>query len=288
MELVLPSRRVSVEEAVDAAADLHFLALPNGVCAPYVAALQSDARSAARDGKPPVLVDLSADYRFDDTGAWTYGLPERRGARDALRGAGLISNPGCYATAAQAALLPLADAGVLDAGTPPHIFGVSGYSGAGTAPSDKNDPDKLRDNIMPYGLAGHIHEREVGRQLGQPVRFMPHVAAHFRGINLTVSADLTRDTTPADVHAMFAAYYDGEPLVEVTAEGADPPFVQDVAGKHHVGVGGFTVDDSGRRVVICSVIDNLLKGAATQAMQNANLAFGMDELLGIRGASEEG
>ena len=278
MEMVLPSdRRCTADEVVAVAPDLVFLALPNNVCAPYVAAL-NDATTAS--GRPPVLVDLSADYRFDDSGAWKYGLPERRGAREALTGANLISNPGCYATGAQVALLPLMDAGELDPERPPHIFGVSGYSGAGTAPSDKNDPDKLRDNIMPYALAGHIHEREVGRQLGQDVRFMPHVGAHFRGISLTVSADLQSATTPEAVHALFAEYYAGEPLVEVAAVG-EYPHVQDVTHKHHVGVGGFTVDASGRRVVICSAIDNLLKGAATQAMQNANLAFGLDELLGI-------
>ena len=170
--------------------------------------------------------------------------------------------------------------GELDPERPPHIFGVSGYSGAGTAPSDKNDPDKLRDNIMPYALAGHIHEREVGRQLGQDVRFMPHVGAHFRGISLTVSADLQSATTPEAVHALFAEYYAGEPLVEVAAVG-EYPHVQDVAHKHHVGVGGFTVDASGRRVVICSAIDNLLKGAAGQAIQAANLMMSLPEDTGL-------
>src|SRR5690606_2748637 len=95
-------------------------------------------------------------------------------------------NPGCYATAMQLAISPLLDrlAG------PPQCFGVSGYSGAGSTPSDKNDVDKLRDNLMPYALADHLHEREVSRHLGVPVEFMPHVAPHFRGITMTVNMHL--------------------------------------------------------------------------------------------------
>ena len=88
----------------------------------------------------------------------------------------------------QLAIAPMAD--VLDG--PVQCFGVSGYSGAGTTPSDKNDPDKLRDNLMPYALTGHVHEREVTRQLGHPVEFMPHVAPHFRGITMTVNLHLSR------------------------------------------------------------------------------------------------
>ena len=124
--------------------DVWVLALPNGLCAEHAAAI--DARYGA---KAPLLVDLSADMRFDTSGAWVYGLPERPGAREKLRGARKISNPGCYATGSQAALLPLLPqhgAGALswDLSAKPHIFGVSGYSGAGTSPSDKNDPNKLR------------------------------------------------------------------------------------------------------------------------------------------------
>ena len=137
-----------------------------------------------------VIVDLSADHRFDD--AWYYGLPEL--TRHAIAANARISNPGCYATAMQLAIAPLTD----QLAGPPQCFGVSGYSGAGTTPSDKNNPDKLRDNLMPYALVDHVHEREVSRQLGMPVEFMPHVAPHFRGITMTVNlwlqqADRSRD-----------------------------------------------------------------------------------------------
>lgn len=129
--------------------DAWILALPNGLCATHEAAIQ--AASAAKGVPIPLLLDLSADQRFQAKGGdWVYGLPERHGAREALRKARKIANPGCYATGSQAALLPLLPGGVgvggiqWDAAHRPHIFGVSGYSGAGTTPSDKNDPNRLR------------------------------------------------------------------------------------------------------------------------------------------------
>jgi N-acetyl-gamma-glutamyl-phosphate reductase len=157
-------------------------------------------------------------------------------------------------------------------------FGVSGYSGAGTTPSDKNDLDKLRDNLMPYALTGHVHEREVSRRLGHPVEFMPHVAPHFRGITLTANLHLARPFSLDEVQARYRGRYAGEPLVWVRDEA---PWVSAIAGRHHVELGGFTLADHGRRVVIVATEDNLLKGAATQALQNLNRAFGFDELTGI-------
>jgi N-acetyl-gamma-glutamyl-phosphate reductase len=161
---------------------------------------------------------------------------------------------------------------------PVQCFGVSGYSGAGTGASDKNDPEKLRDNLMPYALTGHVHEREVTRQLGHPVEFMPHVAPHFRGITLTANLHLAEATTLDAVRAAYRAAYAGEPLVRVLDEA---PWVSRIAGRHGADVGGFTLSDDGRRLVVVCTLDNLLKGAATQALQNLNLAFGLPETLGI-------
>lgn len=243
--------------------DAVILALPNGLAAPFVAALET--------AKPDtVIVDLSADYRFDNS--WYYGLPEL--TRGRYNGQKHISNPGCYATAMQLAVHPLLD---LLAG-PPQCFGVSGYSGAGTTPSDKNNVELLADNLMPYALANHVHEREVSVQLGVAVEFMPHVAPHFRGITLTANLWLNRVQTREQIVERFQQAYAGEPLIEVVDEA---PWVSRIAGRHGAQVGGFTLAPGGKRVVVVATLDNLLKGAATQAMQNLNLALGIDELTSI-------
>lgn len=244
-------------------ADAVVLALPNGKAVACVAAFD-----AADDDA--VVLDLSADYRFDP--GWHYGLPEL--GRAGCRGQRRISNPGCYATAMQLAIEPMRD--VLTG--PVQCFGVSGFSGAGTSASDKNDQALLRDNLMPYALAGHVHEREVSHRLGHPVEFMPHVAAHFRGITLTANLHMSRAFDVDEVRARYEDRYRGERLVQVTAEA---PWVSRIAGRHHAEVGGFTLSGDGRRLVVVATLDNLLKGAATQALQNLNLAFGFDEFMGI-------
>ncbi len=245
-------------------ADAVVLALPNGKAGTCVAAFDADADS------DPVIVDLSADYRFD--AGWYYGLPELN--RDAYRGQRRISNPGCYATAMQLAIAPMLD--VLDG--PVQCFGVSGYSGAGTTRSDKNDPDKLRGNLMPYALTGHVHEREATSRLGHAIEFMPHVASHFRGLTITANLHLSQALDLDAVLARYNASYADEPLVRVVDEA---PWVSRIAGAQHVEIGGFTLSDDGRRLVVVATEDNLLKGAATQALQNLNRAFGFEELEGI-------
>lgn len=239
------------------------LALPNGKAADYVAALDAVAPQT-------LIIDLSADYRFEDH--WYYGLPEL--TRRLYRGQKRISNPGCYATAMQLAIAPLRES----LAGPPQCFGVSGYSGAGTTPSDRNDPEKLRDNLMPYALADHLHEREVTRQLGVPVEFMPHVAPHFRGITMTVNLWLQQPATAGFLLTKYRQRYAGEPLVEVIEA---PPWVSGIAGRHGVQIGGFAVAPGGKRAVIVATLDNLLKGAATQAVQNLNIALGLDEFESI-------
>ena len=156
--------------------DCWVMALPNGVCKPFVDVIDEVDKEKA------VIVDLSADYRFDNS--WTYGLPELV-SRASIAKAKRIANPGCYATAAQIGVAPL----VPFLGGQPTVFGVSGYSGAGTKPSPKNDVKNLTDNLIPYSLTDHIHEREISTQLGAQVGFIPHVAVWFQGIHvcLTVS-----------------------------------------------------------------------------------------------------
>ena len=239
------------------------LALPNEHAAPYVAAIDRLRRET-------VIVDVSADHRFDD--AWAYGLPEIN--RDRLRGATRIANPGCYATAAALVVDPI----TRQFDHPPaHAFGVSGYSGAGATPSPRNDAEALRDNLMPYALVDHVHEREVTHHCG-PVHLMPHVAPFFRGITMTVSIDLPAPITRHDLESVYATTYVDEPLLHITDE---IPLVRDAANRPHATIGGFAVSSSNAHVVVICTLDNLLKGAASQAVQNLNLAFGLPELSGI-------
>lgn len=251
------------EAAARQRVDALVLALPNGKAAPFVAAVEASAPDT-------LVIDLSADYRFDDD--WYYGLPEL--TRGQYRGQRRISNPGCYATAMQLAIAPM----LPELEGPVQCFGVSGYSGAGTTPSNKNDPEKLRDNLIPYSLTGHLHEREVTRQLGRAVEFMPHVAPHFRGLTITANLHLRRAFTREEAVSRYRERYVGEPLIRIAEEA---PWVSAIANAHHVDIGGFTLAEDGRRLVVVSTEDNLLKGAATQALQNLNLAFGFQETSGI-------
>jgi N-acetyl-gamma-glutamyl-phosphate reductase len=254
---------VAPENLADHPADALVLALPNGKAEPFVAAVDQAAPET-------VIVDLSADYRFDP--GWYYGLPEL--TRKNYHGERRISNPGCYATAMQLVIAPMRE---LLSG-PVQCFGVSGYSGAGTSPSDKNNPEKLRDNLMPYALVDHLHEREVSRQLDTAVEFMPHVAAYFRGLSITANLHLAEAVALEDVRDRYRKFYSDDPLIEVSDEA---PWVSEIAGRQGAQVGGFTLDADGRRLVVVSVLDNLLKGAATQALQNLNRAFGFPETRGI-------
>lgn len=243
--------------------DAYALLLPNGASKPYVEAITS-----ARPDS--VIVDLSADHRFDP--AWVYGQPERR--REAIRGATRIANPGCYATAVQLALAPLVP--LLEG--PASAFGVSGYSGAGTTPSPRNDPEQLKDQIVPYSLVGHVHEREVSTQLGTQVFFVPHVAPFFRGITVTISGALREPITREAMVARYRDAYGAEPLVSLEEE---VPSVRAIVGKHHVAIGGVSIAGDGRHVVVVATIDNLLGGAASQALRNLNLALGFEERRGL-------
>jgi N-acetyl-gamma-glutamyl-phosphate reductase len=242
------------------AADVVILALPDGASDPHVAAIDDDT----------VIIDISADHRFDDS--WAYGLPELN--REMLRGATRIANPGCYATAMQIALAPLLDSisGV------PAVFGVSGHSGAGATPGPRNDTERLRDNLMPYKLVGHNHEREAIRQLGIELRFMPHVHPAFRGLIVTAHIPLAEVMTAGEVISRFQHRYGDEPLIEIRD---DIPELRDGAGHPGVIIGGIETSANGLNAVVVAAEDNLLKGAAVQAIQNLNLALGLPEFEGL-------
>ncbi|KAE8258126.1 hypothetical protein A4X13_0g1892 [Tilletia indica] len=280
--------------------DAYIMALPNGVCKPFVEAVQDGGKDRA--GGHGKIVDLSADYRFQE--GWTYGLPEIYG-RSAVREARLISNPGCYATNTQMLLAPLLP--LINASIPPTIFGVSGYSGAGTKAGAKDEksgsgnqagsssrpktlpkvtPEDLAGGLRPYSLTDHIHEREAGWHLSHllsenekmKVAFIPTVAPWFQGIISTASVSLKRKVTAKEIKALYEEFYQGEPLVELRNA---VPEIKDIALKNGVKIGGFQVHSDGDRVVLVGVLDNLLKGAATQCLQNLNIALGYEETAGI-------
>ncbi len=251
-------RFIETESAMEDldAADVLILALPNGAAEEVV------KNSAA----PRLTIDISADHRFHQD--WTYGLAETFG--EDIRTASRIANPGCYATAMHLALRPLADLGVASA----HCFGVSGYSGAGATPNDRNDPNTLRDNILPYALANHGHEREASHHLGMPVRFAPSVAPFFRGLMVTALVTLNE---PIDTDALgehFVQHYADAPFVR--ALNAETPSLHNVVNTPYADIGLLTVDrNDPRQVAVVCAIDNLMKGAASQAIQNINLALGL-------------
>jgi N-acetyl-gamma-glutamyl-phosphate reductase len=186
-----------------------------------------------------------------------------------------VSNPGCYATGVQLALWPIKDL-LADV---PWAFGVSGFSGAGRTPSPRNDPLALGGNLMPYHLIDHSHEAEIERHLGHYVRLLPHVAEFFRGISLTISFKLAQARTEDELHAAYREFFDPHRLLVYDAA---IPEIRQVRETPSCRVGGLQRDPRDvRRWIVVSALDNLSKGAATQAIQNINLMFGFDSSLGL-------
>ncbi len=252
--------------------DIVILALPNGFAAPYVKAIEEKQ-------VVQLIIDLSADYRFDQD--WQYQVPELTAKKNLLnkqRSQIKISNPGCYATAMQLAIAPFKQ--ILSA--PANCFGISGYSGAGTTPSITNQAHNLKENIIAYKLIEHLHEKEVSHQLSHPVRFTPHVADFFRGIHMTVQLTFESPKNKSDLKNILNQFYAESQLVKVTD---DIPCIQQVNKTHMAIVGGLTVSQDGTRATVVCCLDNLLKGAASQAIQNINLSLGLNEAVGLSPAS---
>jgi N-acetyl-gamma-glutamyl-phosphate reductase len=265
-------------DPADSDVDLVFLALPHGQSAAYAAHL------------PGHVVDLGADFRLADpaawrhyyggehAGTWTYGLPELN-ARERIAGSTRVANPGCYATAITLALYPLVRAGLVDAGQIV-VVAASGTSGAGRTPSVPLMATEVSSGMRPYKVGGvhqHIPEIEQALGPGANVSFTPLLAPMARGILATATAPLTG--RPEDAAAAFATAYDGEPFVRVLPEGQWPA-TQMTLGSNSA-VLQWAHDAHTGRIVVCCALDNLGKGAAGQAVQNANLMLGFEETAGL-------
>ena len=241
--------------------DAFILALPNNKAAKW-------ADKISKQNSQAIILDLSADHRFD--GEWHYSVPELTQTIDGNK----ISNPGCYATAMQLMLAPINN--MIDGEV--NFFGISGYSGAGATPNDRNDPDKLKNNIIPYSLNNHIHEREVSFHMQREINFMPHVANFFRGILITGNFSLKNQCSSQETRNIFDDFYDEHSFIVIKEEF---PSISEVINTPNAMIGGFNIDESKKRLSFCCSIDNLLKGAASQAIQNLNNAMNFDEKLGL-------
>src|SRR3954447_1838381 len=255
------------DEAAESGADVLFLCLDN------------DAAAAFEPPPDTVVVDLSGAHRLTDEesarswygiapGAWSYGLPELYPADGPL-----IANPGCYATAALLALGPLAD--VLEG--PLVVDGKSGVSGAGKTLKATSHAGAVLENLTPYAVGAHRHAPEIAQQLGSAVCFVPHLLPVRRGLLATCYAP---GASAGEVRERLEEAYADSHVVRVLPPGVAPELAR-VQGTDAAEVAVFEDQATGTTIVMCA-LDNLGKGAAGQAIQNANLALGLDETAGLR------
>ena len=246
--------------------DICFSCLPHGELA-----------GPAAEVKAPVVVDLSGDHRADES--WVYGLTEF--ARDALDGATRVANPGCYPTATLQALLPLDARSVIEA--PVVVDAISGLSGAGRSAADHLSFSVASAGFTAYGTTSHRHVPEIERGLARfgamdaPISFTPHLAPAARGLLATARARLRSPMTDADALDVLRDAYEREPFVHVIDEW---PSTKALTGTNRAQVTA-RVDARAGWLVASAAIDNLGKGAAGQALQNANLVLGIEETAGL-------
>ena len=271
-----------------AACDLVFFATPNGTAMQMVPEL---LKAGVK------VIDLAADFRLRDPALWeqwygmphacedllaeaVFGLPELH--REAIRGARLVANPGCYPTAAALGFLPLVESGLVDTGALVADC-KSGVSGAGRGAKTAMLMGEVGESFKAYGVPGHRHLPEIRQILGWltdrqvGLTFVPHLLLMIRGIHATLYARMTAE---ADLQALFEQRYADEPFVDVLPPGSHPE-TRSVRGVNQCRIAVHRPQD-GDTVVVLSVIDNLTKGAAGQAVQNMNLMFGLDETMGLQ------
>ena len=279
---------IRIEDADWSAHDLVFCCLPHGTTQEVIAALPQTLK----------VVDLSADFRLADLATYAewyghehrapalqdeavYGLTEL--AREAVRGARLVANPGCYPTSAILPLAPL----LAESAIEPEIIvdSKSGVSGAGRAAKEASLFAEVSEGIHAYGIAAHRHapeiEQELGKVAGSPivVNFTPHLMPMNRGILSTIYVRLAGGWDADGLRALLAERYDGEPFVRVVPAGTAPA-TRHVRGSNHCLIGVFPDRLPGRAILV-SVLDNLVKGAAGQAVQNMNLVCALPETMAL-------
>ena len=270
--------------------DVIFTATPQGLCASLV---NEEILSKTK------IIDLSADFRLKDVKVYeewykiehkaprfleeaVYGLCEVN--REIVRNARLVANPGCYTTCSILTAYPLAKEGLIDMGTL-IIDAKSGTSGAGRGAKVPNLFCEVNENIKAYGVASHRHTPEIEEQLGYAageqvtLSFTPHLVPMNRGILATEYAKLTKDVSWEDVKAVYDKYYGDEKFIRVLDKDVCPE-TKWVEGSNYVDI-GFKIDPRTNRIIMMGVIDNLVKGAAGQAVQNMNLMFGLEESEGL-------
>ena len=277
-------------EALADQVDVIFTATPQGLCASLV---NEEILSKVK------IVDLSADFRIKDVAIYeewykiqhptpqfipeaVYGLCEIN--REAVKKARLVANPGCYPTCSTLSIYPLLKEGLIDPNTI-IIDAKSGTSGAGRGAKVDNLYCEVNENIKAYGVANHRHTPEIEEQLsyaaGQPVliNFTPHLVPMNRGILITAYASLKKEVSYEEVKAAYDKYYAEEKFVRVLDKDVCPQ-TKWVEGSNYVDV-NFKLDPRTRRVIMMGAMDNLVKGAAGQAVQNMNLMFGLKESEGL-------
>ena len=279
----------NMEELADAV-DVIFTATPQGLCASLV---NEDILNKVK------IVDLSADFRIKDVAVYeqwygiehkspqfieeaVYGLCEIN--REDVKNARLVANPGCYTTCSILSIYPLVKEGLVD---PQSIIvdAKSGTSGAGRGAKVANLYCEVNESIKAYGVASHRHTPEIEEQLGyaagEPIfiNFTPHLVPMNRGILVTAYANLKADVTWEDIRAAYEKHYANEKFIRLLDKGVCPE-TRWVEGSNYVDI-NFKVDPRTKRVIIMGAIDNLVKGAAGQAVQNMNLMFGFDEWEGL-------
>ena len=271
-------------------ADVIFTATPQGFCASM---MSEEILNKTK------IVDLSADFRIKDVKTYekwygiehkspqfieeaVYGLCEVN--REQIKGARLIANPGCYTTCSILTAYPLAKEGLIDMSTL-IVDAKSGTSGAGRGAKVPNLYCEVNENIKAYGVASHRHTPEIEEQLGYAageevlINFTPHLVPMNRGILATEYAKLTKDVTWEEVKAVYDKYYANEKFVRVLDKDVYPE-TKWVEGSNYVDI-GFKIDPRTNRIIMMGAIDNLVKGAAGQAVQNMNLIFGLPESEGL-------